>query len=306
VGTSSSTIPIFHYHSDSEQMKNHGAGEQSSIEELSNQGFQCLELQDYQGALEIASRLEEHRSTAAFEIAALALAGDGQLEKAVETLERGVGFAPDVWLNWQLLGNYCSDLGQMDRARIAYQCALDCPHVSEFSVRLNQAILEGRDGQFETAMNKLAEAEGSKDPESLGSLIEATRGWLALKQGSPSAAVVSGAISALEQHGDHPELFRLIRDAHDTSSERAKYFRILVHAEIPATHTFADKGVGFFSTYDVVDESVEQAMRWIERLENADGGDLILSSESAELLAKRPDDPFGVYLRTARSFYLTD
>ena len=39
----------------------------------------------------------------------------------VTVLRCGVTTASDVWLNWQLLGNYLSDLERYDDAEAAYQ-----------------------------------------------------------------------------------------------------------------------------------------------------------------------------------------
>ena len=52
--------------------------------------------EEFDQALKIASRLEKLRYSAAFEIGALAHAGQGNLTEAVALLERGVEKAPDV------------------------------------------------------------------------------------------------------------------------------------------------------------------------------------------------------------------
>jgi Flp pilus assembly protein TadD len=77
---------------------------------------------EFDAALEIATELEAHRYSGSFEIAALAHAGKGDLEAAVAVLRRGVATVPDAWPNWQLLGNYVSDLGRYDEAEAAYCC----------------------------------------------------------------------------------------------------------------------------------------------------------------------------------------
>jgi tetratricopeptide (TPR) repeat protein len=113
-------------------------------ERLADQGYQHLEDGKPDEALAVAAKLEELEYTAAFEIAALAHAQQGDLATAVKTLERGLDLEPAVWVNWQLLGNYLSDLGRHDEAASAYERALGCPGVELSSIRLNQAVLAHR------------------------------------------------------------------------------------------------------------------------------------------------------------------
>ncbi len=62
-------------------------------------------------------------------------------------------YAPDAWLNWQLLGNYLSDAGRFDEA--AYRSALACEQVWADSIHLNQAILAERQGDSREALLEL-------------------------------------------------------------------------------------------------------------------------------------------------------
>lgn len=189
-----------------------------TTEELTSQGFRCLEVQDYSGALEVAAQLEDRRYTAAFEIGALAHAGQDQLEQAVELLERGVEAAPDVWLLWQLLGNYRSDLDRFDDATQAYEHALQCTDVSKPSVYLNQAILFGRLGQYKQALALLDQAETQADSDSVRAQVEASRGWMHWKSGTPKEVVVEKAIADLDRFADGREFFQLIRNVNAVTS----------------------------------------------------------------------------------------
>src|SRR5688572_21492310 len=113
-------------------------------EKLAEKGYRNLQDGDAAAALKVSAELEALRFTAAFEIAALAHAQLGDLEAAVTTLRRGLDIAPTVWINWQLLGNYLSDLERYDEAASAYDKAMECVGVHESSIRLNQAILASR------------------------------------------------------------------------------------------------------------------------------------------------------------------
>ena len=54
--------------------------------------------------------------------------------------------------------------------------------------------------------------------------------------------------------------------------------------------------------YDVVADSVEQALTFVERMEAPAVRGLLLVEEH-EVLEDRPDDPKGVYKRTERHYY---
>ncbi len=59
-------------------------------EALLRKGYARVRERDFDSALEIAAKLESQRFSGAFEIAALAHAGKGDLDAAVAVLRRGV------------------------------------------------------------------------------------------------------------------------------------------------------------------------------------------------------------------------
>ena len=128
---------------------------QPDIDELIRQGFELLEVEDFQGAIKVGKQLQTKRHTSAFEILALAHAGLGNAQRAVVVLEEGIRRGPDVWLLWQLLGNCRSDLGLYDVAHEAYESALKCPGVNASSVHLNAAIALSRQKRLDEAMARL-------------------------------------------------------------------------------------------------------------------------------------------------------
>lgn len=131
-------------------------------DKLLERGYALLREARLDEALEVADRLRELRHSGAFEIGAMAHAAKGDLEEAVRVLEEGLEHAPDVWLNWQLLGNYLSDLERFSQAATTYERALACPNVWVDSVRLNQAILAQRRGDPQSALELIEQVD---DPE---------------------------------------------------------------------------------------------------------------------------------------------
>jgi tetratricopeptide (TPR) repeat protein len=315
-------------------------GEPVPVEQLSDRGFALLELREWDEALAVARELEERRFSAAFDIAAQAHAGLGDLEAAVAVLERGVGLAPGAWANWQLLGNYRSDLERYDEAAEAYERALGCPGVWEGSVRLNQAVLEGRRGRFE---EMLAHLEAVEDDDlalvvaehrvhglaELGRNEEAEEAGLAAIEGpfdpgteGPTKARIAARVGALRRtRGDDPEEVRrfahaslrldgaspailaLIRELDDERSPAARYWRLVADARIAPEDPRHAELRGYFVTYDVVADSPEEALGYVRAFEEffPEGKPAAWSVSEFVDMEPRPDDPKGVYWRTGRS-----
>jgi hypothetical protein len=70
-------------------------------------------------ALEIGKKLKSMKYSGGFEIMAMAYADDDQKDKAIECLEEGVKTCPDVWILWQMLGNYRSDQDNLTKPWLA-------------------------------------------------------------------------------------------------------------------------------------------------------------------------------------------
>ncbi|MCX6583965.1 MAG: hypothetical protein NT166_27635 [Candidatus Aminicenantes bacterium] len=306
---------------------------------LTEKGYACLKENDYDGALKIAKELEELHYTASFEIAALTYAGMNNLEEAVKILEKGVDLAPDCWLNWQLLGNYRSNLGRYDEADTAYKNALECTNVRESSVHLNQAILSIRLDRYEDALKKLecidetelhlqvvsaridalmgigrideASRLGLKtleeqwDDESEGELmgyIAANICRMRLKQRENKELIREFAIKSLAYHHNSPSLLAVIRYIDAKYSPKAMYYRMFLHAKIHVTSSLDEAVKGFYVNYDVVADDSEEALEFIIEFENDEEIEN-LSIEKIEALEHRPDDPKGIYWRSFRFNY---
>lgn len=310
-------------------------------EKLAEEGYQHLSEGNPEAALNVAAKLETLRYTATFEIAALAHAQLGDLGAAVTTLERGLKIAPGVWINWQLLGNYLSDLKRYDDAARAYDEALSCTHVDESSVRLNQAILATRQGLNEQALSyaeqvtdpdlairaasvrvdalagagqldeaiRLGEATLSKnDTDEAGEVasLVASIGRARLRQGATAQQIFDLALAALDAYDlSNRALLALIRDADNQYSATAKYYRMTIDAKIPFTDPQYRQSQGYIVNYDVVADSLDEALTFIERMEDpVVVGNLLVDEH--EVLEERSGDPKGVYKRTPRYYYKAD
>lgn len=305
-------------------------------EKLAEKGYGLVEEGKYDQALDVASELDQLQYSAAFEIAALAYAGKEDLPSAVRVLEEGVEKAPDVWLNWQLLGSYRSDLGLFAEAARAYERALECPGVSKSSIRLNQAVLAHRTGDHAAALRlagevddpdlklwteslkvgalaamgegeeaerlglqALSEAGDDADPGRLCSIAEDV-GRVQLERGDPKPEIRAFAVRWLEREPGNADLLGLIRDLDGLYSENAQYYRLLVRGTIQPDSPLAKDAAGFFSHFHVVADSPEEALDFVRSLDDLPAD---LSVEEWEALEDRSSDPKGVYWRSGRIYF---
>ncbi|MCA9000490.1 MAG: tetratricopeptide repeat protein [Planctomycetes bacterium] len=302
-------------------------------------GFQQLRDGEFEDALETAKKVEELRASAAFEIAAQAHANLGDPEAAIQVLERGVREAPNAWPNWQLLGNLYADAGRFDEAEDAYRDALQCSHVWAESIHLNQAILKGQQGNHEKALKAL-EAIQDEDLQleiasarmnalyCLGRMDDALAladsvldsvphtasdedAWyfisvvdmrIRMEQGAAPEEVREKALALLAEYPENDQVLALIRDTRAERSRDSKYYRIVIQGN---SHDQPAEAEGFYVPYDVVAESEEEALGFIEELEAVHGFDH-LEIEESEVLTERVRDPKGLYRAGTRVYFGDD
>lgn len=300
-----------------------------SVDRLMARGFELLEALDFDRAVKVGNQLLSRRHTSGFEILALAHSGLGDTERAVKILEDGVEKGPTVWVLWQLLGNYRSDLGRYAEAHVAYEKALECPQANKSSVHLNMAIALSRQGRSSDAMIQLQLVEDkaiqtrvesqrlqilndqgkydeairhgeqvlalleSEEDDEVRSGIETSLGeayWRG--QGNGDRALELAWQSLAHSRGSQNALW-LIRQVEGQVSQAAVYYRILVEGDWPEMNEDGSER-GFFIMYDVVADSVEEAMTYVRRCESDDIGPSLRANE-CEVLGPRPTDPKGVY-----------
>lgn len=166
----------------------------SQQDELMAEAFAHLEAGDPEAALEIGKQLETMQYSGAYEVQAMAYADMDETEQAVAVLEAGVAHAPAVWLLWQLLGNYRSDLGRMPAAIEAYEAAGNCaPEEDRVVVDFNYANALARHEDLDAAQARLDRVIESPHLAQAGrAFIEnaiALRMHLFNAQGNPAAAI---------------------------------------------------------------------------------------------------------------------
>lgn len=139
-------------------------------------GLEALVEGDFDRMLDLALRLREKGSPAAFELEAVAYRGLDQRERALQILHEGLALAPDVSFNWTLLGSILGDLDRWDEAETAYGRARECPDADLGWVDYNRAILAHDRGDLRRALELCP-----VDPEDLElreAVLLARIGWM--------------------------------------------------------------------------------------------------------------------------------
>jgi hypothetical protein len=162
--------------------------------------------------------------------------------------------------------------------------------------RLDEAI-----GHGQTMLTE-AQDESSEDHAQLAAAISRAR----LQRGDAAAEIFAFAFAALEDYDwSNGALLAIIRDADNAYSPEAKYYRMTIDAKIPFTDPQYREHKGYVVNYDVVADSVVEALRYVERMKDPIvRGNLVLLEQ--EILEDRREDPKGVYDRTVRHYYAAD
>jgi tetratricopeptide (TPR) repeat protein len=129
---------------------------------LMAEAFEFLDIGEPKKALKIGQQLEKMRYSGAFEIQALAYNDLNKRKKAIKTLEKGVKTVPDVWLLWELLGNYYSEESEFEKSFVAFEQGLRTAEPDRVSLNYNYAIALERSGDLQEAKSKVSEIFSDK------------------------------------------------------------------------------------------------------------------------------------------------
>ncbi len=311
-------------------------------ERLYRIGMRHLAAEEWDDALVIAATLEEQRYSGAFELAGLAHTAKGDRDAAISTLQRGVEVAPSAWINWQLLGNYLSDRGDYAAAKTAYDTAIDCPGAWLCSIHLNQAILAARVDKPDEALHFAglvkdpelsARAEGIRidvlvdlgqpeealevaekllselvsdpaDEELIGD-VHAQLAELRCRSGAAEDDVRELLMTGLSYDPNNGSILTSIRELANQTSPTAQYFRILLHGPLQQEEDLDADAIGFFAGFDVVADTLEEALAIIRGFEDSPSL-LHAGVEECEILESRPDGLKGIYSRDTWHLYDTN
>lgn len=122
------------------------------IQVLLKEAYAALDDSDLDRAIELGEALLARRHVRGFEIVALALDRQGDLDEAMEVLREGIDAVPDAFPLWEMLGNILSKKGYFEEAQQAYQRAIECPNADVESVKYNFAVMWRNAGHLDRAI----------------------------------------------------------------------------------------------------------------------------------------------------------
>ena len=311
-------------------------------EALVEKGYRYLEDEEYDEALECAAQLEELGYSGAYELAALTFTRRGELERAIEALERGVKMAPDAWVNWHLLGDLRAEDERWQDSEAAYEQALGCADVWAGAIRISQAETATRQGQFDRALGFLDEVDDPDfkwettkkrvlnlmylesyaaalelstsalgedlddlDVDDYSALAEiaAMNGWARAQSGHPVDEIRQSALEHLGWFGVTPDGLDLIREVDERFADEAVAYRLMLAGVAPDE----EEQHGFYVTQEVLASSEQEAFAFAEEIENAVGA---VELQVEEIQALEMEDPegaaemaLGVLWRSGRAMF---
>lgn len=315
---------------------------ESVARELMDKGYGYLRSNEIGRAKKVAKKLLNMHFSGGYEIMAHAYEYEGNRQKALQTLKEGVRNVPQVWVLWLQLGNLQSDLGMHENAMKSYERALKCPGAQSDSIAYNQAISLHRQERHDEALAKLdtlLDEELALPKAGLtctilnaagrhAEVIETGGNWLAnraaiapsdkhsfeiatlhvevaiafMKGKSDNQSAMSHIHNALWFDKTHTAALRMMRELNNQESAAARHYWIIARGTWSSPLEESEELPSFYSTYEVVADSPDDALEYIRQLEPDDVRDCMAVEEWKELEAC-PDMLKGVYTRTGYCFF---
>jgi hypothetical protein len=134
--------------------------------------------------------------------------------------------------------------------------------------------------------------------------------WLAeaigrarIKLGVPHEEIIALAVSALETwNRGNRGLLALIRGVDAQHSDAALYYRMTVEVKDPSADSEHEEATGYFVTYDVVADTIAEALQFVQRLEDPSVHDNLVVHEH-QSFQDHPKELKGVYSRIGKVYY---
>jgi hypothetical protein len=97
----------------------------------------------------------------------------------------------------------------------------------------------------------------------------------------------------------------MVREIEGKFSNKAKHFNVMIEGIWPTPFEGESERPGFYTTYDVIAETEEEAVNQIKRFEPEEVKDSI-KVEEIKIIENRPNDPTGVYETSGYGFFPRD
>ena len=303
-------------------------------ETLTAQGWEYLETGAYFEAEEVAEKLIGLGEAGGYRLKAMCQVADDEWEDAMDSLQKGIEVFPEDWELHLMQGNFYSEGEAYDEALAAFEQALVCPGVQPSWIALNKAVIHSKTGDYEQALkicqsihdpelklqvlevefrvlgemnhadlilniaeDRLAELPEIED-EGSGAIYSkilffiASASW---DQDEPEEKTMEYLWASIDYDRTNPHALWLLREMRGEYSAEAKLYKLLVQGTFHPDEEDTEAPPSFFTSYEVLADSVEEAFEMIREfeVEDVDPDSLeILQFEESEA---EPESPKGIY-----------
>lgn len=303
---------------------------------LIDKAYDLIEECELEKAAEIANSIIKDGEVEGYFILTDIAYEEENLERCIQILQKGISEFGNHWKLWMRLGNYQSDTDQFEEAEYSFERAQYSTDSDVSLVKLNKAVLASKQSQYETALNLLEEAwedysmkcyclkldildDQGKYNEILSSINQEqfedeydndvetmSKILFFLAKASYKSKKRKDAISylniSLEQNRNNEQSLWLRREIYGHRNSINKYFRVLINGDYEDDETNGAE-MGFFSSYDVVADSINSALKEIVDFEPLELNKETFKVEEYEILNENSNDPSGIYLTSGFSIY---
>lgn len=229
----------------------------------------------------------------------------GELDPAAEAFEKALT-CDECWrdlvlLNQAILAQRREDperalrlVEQVEDEELADQRA---------SLEIDAKIDLGQLDAAETLARQIIDSVEVDDPDAedfdLEDYERVASAWIALARislarGQPEADAREYLLQAYQIDPGNSDVLWYLREIDNELSASAKYYRLVLRGIFGAGDPFYQDAQGFWAKYDVVSDTVEEALRYIRRVERARPC-RFLEVDECEILETAEDQPKGVY-----------
>jgi tetratricopeptide (TPR) repeat protein len=305
------------------------------IDQLSHRAWVLIGEESYEDARQLGQQLIDADEEAGYRIGAMVHAAMDEPQEALRLIEQGVAQKPSSWQMRLLLGNLLSDAGDFDQAWQTFEAAKSLPDAELHWIQINQAVVHGRRGEIDEALNLLQQVD---HPEAINEAFEIQLGLLdsvgrhdlivelaeedldvlQSPETEEEAATLSRILSHIasacwyEDHdGDevehyvrqaiafdrtNPDALYLLREQDPIFSDHSQVFSLLVKGVIyEPDEQGLEQQVQFVTSYEVIADDPEEALDLIRRFEISEIDPDSLELEAVEPRPNEEEEPKGVY-----------
>lgn len=303
-------------------------------EALTQQGWELLESGEFVEAEEVADQLITLEVAGGYRLKAMCQVAYDEWEDAMASLDAGIIAFPEDWELHLMQGNFFSETEAYDQALAAFERALDCPDVQPSWINLNKAVIHSKMGEYEAALNicqsledpelklqvlevelrvlgemdqadlivNIAEDRLAELPEvedgGTGAMLSkvlfmiAKANW---EQEQPEESTLEYLWASIDYDRTNPHALWLLREIKAEYSTQAKLYKLLVKGDFVPDEEETEEATAFFTSYDVVADSVEEAFEMVREFEVEDVAQDSLEILQFEETEPEPESAKGIY-----------